>query len=471
MSDAVAPPLPVRRWRDELADVLRGASVDATHGPIPRTLALLAVPMVLEMAMESLFAVVDIFFVARLGADAVAAVGSTEAVLSLVYAVAFGLAIAVSATVARRIGERRPDAAARAAGQGVVLGLAVSAVLAVVGVAFAPQILALLGNGEAVQRVGAGYTRAVLGGSGSVLLLFLLNAVFRGAGDATVAMRVLWVANGVNIALDPCLIFGLGPFPELGVTGAGVATVIGRSTGVLLALRVLVRGHGRVHLDASALRPDRAVLASLARLASTGALQTLIGTASWIGLVRVLSGFGSAAVAGYTIGIRIVIFAILPAWGVASAAATMLGQSLGARDPARAERAVWLACRANAAFLTAVGLALVLGAPWLVRLFGDDPAVAPFAEACLRLVGLGFPAYAFGMVLTQAFNGAGDTWTPTWINLACFWFWEIPLAWALAYPLGQGPRGAFLAIAIAFSTLALVSAALFRRGRWRTTRV
>ncbi|MDX2193286.1 MAG: MATE family efflux transporter [Gemmatimonadales bacterium] len=428
---------------------------------------LLAVPMVVEMMMESLFAVTDAFFVAKLGADAVATVGLSESLLTIVYTVAMGLSIAVTSTVARHVGAGDRDAAARAAVQGIVAGLAIAIVLSALGIAYAPELLRLMGASEAVIRTGTGFTRVLLGGEATVILLFLINAAFRGAGDAAVAMRVLIVSNVLNIVLDPLLIFGIGPFPELGVTGAAVATTTGRGVGVLLQLWVLLRGAGRLRVRRAHLVPDGAVLRALLALAGPATLQVFIGTASWIGLTRVLAPFGSAALAGYTIGIRIVIFAILPAVGVANAAATMVGQALGARKPERAEQAAWLACRYNLAFLGVLGLVFVLAARPLVAVFTRDDAVASVAVDTLRIIAAGFPFYAFGMVLTEAFNGAGDTLTPTLINLGVFWLFEIPFAWVLAVRTPLGPRGVFLAITLAFSTLAVVSALLFRRGGWK----
>jgi putative MATE family efflux protein len=450
-----------------LADAVRGRNVDATSGPVRRAIVLLAVPMVLEMAMESIFAVVDIFFVSRLGAEAVAAVGFTESLLTIIYTVAIGLSIGVTAMVARRIGERDREAAARTAFQALALGLIVSTLLAFAGVIHAERLLALMGASDAVIATGAGYARVMFGGNAVVLLLFLMNAAFRGAGDATIAMRVLWLANGLNIVLNPMLIFGVGPFPEMGVTGAAVATVIGRGTGVAAQLLVLFGGAGALSLAWRHVRLAPDVMLRLLRLSGSGMLQVFISTASWIGLVRIVAGFGSDAMAGYTITIRVVIFALLPAWGLANAAATMVGQGLGSRQPERAEQAVWLAGRMNLAFLGIVGLAFIVTAPSIVGIFTTEPATAAFAIAGLRIISLGFFFYAFGMVLTQAFNGAGDTWTPTLLNLACFWCWEIPLAWLLAHHFGLGPAGVFWAVTIAFSTLAMISAALFRRGRWK----
>jgi len=448
-------------------DAVRGTSQDYTEGPVGRAIVLLAIPMVLEMAMESIFAVVDVFWVSRLGSDAVATVGLTESILTLAYTAAMGLSIGVAAVVARRIGEKRPDSAAEAAVQGITLGLGVAGVVAVLGITLAPRLLAVMGASSAVTAIGSSYTRMMLGGSATVLLLFLVNAIFRGAGDAAIAMRVLWLANAINILLGPCLIFGLGPFPRLGVTGAAVATTIGRGTGVLYQLYRLTRGDARVAVRRIhiALRPT--VMAALLRLSGSGTFQVLVGTASYIGLVRIMSTFGSAALAGYTIAIRIVIFALLPSWGLSNAAATMVGQSLGAAQPARAERAVWIAGGYNMVVLGLVGTVFVVLAAPIVGLFTHDPTAAPTGVLALRTISYGFLFYALGMVLTQAFNGAGDTWTPTWINLGCFWLWEIPLAYVLARVLDFGPEGVFLAITVAYSTLALVSVVLFRRGRWK----
>jgi len=459
-------------WWATFREALRGSRHhDYTAGPIGRAIILLAVPMVMEMFMESLFAVVDIFWVAHLGADAMATVGLTESMLALVYTAAMGLSIGVGAMVARRIGEKNPAGAAEAAVQGIAVGLMVAAVTGTLGAVFAPRLLGVMGASPAVIAVGSGYTRVMLGGNAVILLLFLINATFRGAGDAAIAMRVLWLANWINILLGPCLIFGLGPFPRLGVQGAAIATTIGRGTGVLYQIYRLMRRDGRIviHRDQLQIRP--AVMHTLLRLSGTGTFQVLVGTASWIGLVRIISTFGAEAVAGYTLGVRIIIFALLPSWGLANAAATMVGQGLGAGKPERAERAVWIAGLYNMYFLGTVGLVFVILAGPIVSLFTTDAAVAPMAASCLRIVSCGYVFYAWGMVLTQSFNGAGDTWTPTWLNLFCFWLWEVPLAWALAVRFGFGPSGVFLAITIAFSTLAVASAVLFRRGRWKLRRV
>ncbi len=465
---AAGPSPPDAGFWSAVREALRGSERDYTDGPIGRSILVLSIPMVLETLMESVFAVVDVFFVGRLGADAVAVVGLTESILMLVYALAMGLSIGATAMVARRIGEGDPEGAARAAAQSILLALGVSAVLGVAGWALAPRLLELMGGSPEVVALGTDYMRVMLGGNVVVMLLFLVNAVFRGAGDAAIAMRVLWLANLINIVLGPCLIFGVGPFPELGVTGAAVATTIGRGTGALFALSRLLRPGGRVTVARRHLRPSPEVMARIVRLSGSATFQVLVGTASWIGLVRVISTFGSDALAGYTIGIRIVVFALLPSWGMSNAAATMVGQALGAGKPDRAERAVWIAGHYNLVFLGTVGLAFVLFAGPLVGVFTDDPAVIPYGVDCLRIVSCGFLFYAYGMVLGQAFNGAGDTWTPTVLNLLAFWAFEIPAAYVLAVPLGMGPRGAFVSVTLAFSMLAVASALLFRRGRWKT---
>jgi len=454
-----------------IRDAVRGTHHDYTAGSIGRAIVLLAIPMVLEMGMESIFAVVDVFWVSRLGPDAVATVGLTESMLTLVYTAAMGLSIGVAATVARRIGEKRPDAAAETAVQGIAMGLVVAAFVAVLGVSLAPHLLGVMGATPAVTAIGSGYTRMMLGGSATVLLIFLINAIFRGAGDAAIAMRVLWLANAINILLGPCLIFGLGPFPKLGVTGAAIATTIGRGTGVLYQIYRLTRGDARVAVRRIHLALKPAIMTSLIRLSGSGTFQVLVGTASYIGLVRIVSTFGSAALAGYTIAIRLVVFCLLPSWGLSNAAATMVGQSLGAGKPERAERAVWIASGYNMAVLGSVGVLFIILANPIVGLFTHDPTAAPTGALALRTMSFGFLFYALGMVLTSAFNGAGDTWTPTWINLACFWAFEIPLAYVLARVAGVGPFGVFLAITVGYSSFAVVSALLFRRGKWKLRRV
>jgi len=440
---------------------------DYTAGPIGRSLMLLAVPMVLEVSLESVFAVVNIFWVGRLGPGAVATVGLTEAMFSTIYALGMGLGIGATAMVARRIGEKQPDLAARAAVQAIILGVLVAIPVALVGGVFAPDLLRLMGASEDVVAAGHGYPRVLFAGNGVILLLFLVNAIFRGAGDPAIALRSLWLANLCNLVLDPFLIFGIGPFPRMGVTGAAVATTLARGIGVLYQFHRLAAPGKRftIHRHHLGLEPDTAI--RLLRLSGTGILQILIATTSWIGLVRVISSFGSSVLAGYTIGMRVIMFAILPSWGMANAAATMVGQSLGAGKPDRAESAVWRAGLYNLAFLGGIGVLFLALAPLIVSAFTSEPEVARYAVPCLRIVSAGFVFYAYGMVLTSAFNGAGDTWTPTYLNLFCFWLWEIPLAWVLSRRTSLGPSGAFLAVAVAFSTLAVVSVVIFRKGQWK----
>jgi len=452
-------------------EAMRGSPIDYTTAPVGRAVVMLAVPMVLEMAMESVFAIVNVFWVARLGADSTATVGLTESMLTMIYTAAMGLSIGATALVARRIGEHDPQGASRAAGQSIVLGVLIASAIAMLFAPRASALLRLMGATPEVVSAGTGYTRLMLAGNATIVLLFLINAVFRGSGDAATAMRVLWLGNAINLVLDPCFIFGLGPFPELGVTGAAVSTNIGRGTAVLYQLMLLARGEGRVRIALRHLRFDLTVMRSVIRLSGSGTLQILIGTASYVGIVRIISLFGSPALAGYTIGIRVIVFALLPAFGISNAAATMVGQNLGAGRPDRAERAVWTAARYNMICLGAVGLVFLLLAGPIAGLFTRDAEVLGHAVNCLRIVCLGFVFYGAGMVLTQAFNGAGSTWTPTVINLVVFWAWEIPLAWWLSSRVGWGPTGVFVAMAIGYSSLAVVSAILFRRGTWKTARV
>ena len=456
---------------DAIRESLRGSHRDYTAGSVSRSILLLAIPMVLEMIMESVFAVCDVFFVSKLGASAVATVGLTESWLTLIYAIAMGLAISGSAVVARRIGEKDREGAAKAAGQAILLGVGLSFVLGIVGVTLAPTLLRVMGAAPDVVATGVNYTRVMLGGSVSIVMLFMINAIFRGAGDAAIAMRVLWLANGINILLGPCLIFGLGPFPELGVTGAAVATTIGRGTGALFALSRLLKPGSRIDIHQRHLRLDLSLIGKMIQMGWSATLQMLIGMCSWIALIRVLSTFGSNVLAGYTIGIRVIIFALLPAFGVANAAATMVGQALGARKPERAAQAVKIAGTYSMIVLTVVGAALAVFAPFIARLFTTDPNVAPYATSALRIIACGFPFYAWGMVTSQSFNGAGDTRTPTLLNFFVFWLLEIPLAFVLAKVFAWGPSGVFVAVPIAFSAFAVAGVMLFRRGKWKTQRV
>lgn len=457
-------------WADARA-ALAGAELDYTRGPLSRAIWLLAIPMVLEMSMESTFAVVDAYFVAKLGDAAVAAVGLTESVLTLMYALAFGLAMATTALVARRIGEGNKDGAVRAATSALALGVGAGIALGIPCWIMAADILRLMGTNDEVVAVGTGYTRVLLGFNVVVMLIHLGNGIFRGVGDAALALRALAFANLINIVLDPCLIFGWGPFPEMGLTGAAVATTIGRASGVAYQIIMLRRGAGRISLRGPAFRIEWPILKEIARLSAGTIGQFLISTSSWVILMRIVAPFGPTVVSGYTIAIRIAIFAFLPAWGMSNAAATLVGQNLGARQPERAERAVWLTGFYTMCCLAGVTVLFLVFAPELVAIFTVEPKTAEVAVSALTILSYGYVLYAWGMATLQGFNGAGDTKTPTWMHVACFWMFEIPLAWALAHKFGLGHRGVYWSVCIAESAMAVSGIILFRRGRWKTTKV
>jgi putative MATE family efflux protein len=448
-------------------EAVRGSHQDFTTGSLNRAILLLAIPMVLEMVLESLFAVVDVFWVGRVGSNAVATVGLTESLMLLVFAVGMGLSLSTTAMVARRIGEKDPEDAAVAGVQAIFLGLTISLLIGVPALIFAPDLLRLMGASPEIVSTGSGYARIALGGSGVVLMLFLNNAIFRGAGDAAIAMRLLWVSNIINLILDPCLIFGWGPFPRLGVTGAALATFTGRGIGVLYQFYRLGRGTERIRVLRRQIRLNVGVIVRLLRVSLTGIFQFMIAQSSWIGLVRIVSIFGASALAGYTIAIRIVIFAILPSWGLSNAAATLVGQNLGAKQPERAETSVWRTGLYNMIFLGGVGIVFVLFAEPIVHIFSRDPAVVPLAVAALRIVSTGNIGYAYAMVMLQAFNGAGDTVTPTIVNFFGFWMFEIPLAWWLAIHRGMHSNGVYWSIVIAEGSIAIASVILFKRGKWK----
>lgn len=450
---------------------LRGTETNFTSGSINRALFLLSVPMILEMVMESLFAVVDIFFVAKIGTEAVATVGLTESVLTLVYSVAIGLSTAATALVARRIGENDRAGASAAIGQVLLVSLGLALLLGVSGAVFAEQVLRLMGADEPLIARGAGFTRMIFASAPAIMLLYTLSGCLRGAGQASDAMRSLWLANGINIVLCPALIFGWGPLPELGVLGSAVATTLGRTAGVFYQLYALNRPGNPVQVGRQHLRPDRSLIQTLLGLAAGGTGQFLISSASWVFLTRILSTFGSDVVAGYTIAIRIIVFTILPSWGMANAAATLVGQNLGAGQPDRAETSAWRAAIGNMVFLMLVGVVFFTGAEPIVRFFNDSPLVVATAVQALQIFCAGYVFFAYGMVLSQSLNGAGDTRTPTLINLVCFWLVEIPLAYGLANWAGWGPAGVFWSVAISESLLAVTAIVVFRRGRWKLVQV
>ncbi len=457
-------------WRT-VVEAIKGTHQDFTQSSISRAVFLLAIPMVLEMLMESLFALVDVFWVTRLGSNAIATVGLTESMLTLVFSIALGVSLPTTAMVARRTGEKDHEGAAIAAVQAIFLGLGIALLTGLPSMFFAHELLSLMGADQVLIAGGHHYTEIVFGGTVSVMLLFLNNAIFRGAGDASIAMRVLWFSNLINLLLDPCFIFGLGPFPALGVTGAAVATLIGRSCGVVYQFWVLTSGASRVHVQARHLKLVSPVIRSLIRVSATGVSQFLIAHTSWLVLVRIISSFGSLAVAGYTIGIRIFMFIVLPSWGMSGAAATMVGQNLGANKPERAERAVYVTAGYNAVYLVALATVLIFAPHLLVSFFSTDPVVSGYAANCLRIIAYGNLTYAFGMVMVQAFNGAGDTVRPTLINIVSFWLCEIPLAWFLANRTSMRVNGVFTAIPVANTVMTVISLIVFTRGSWKRRRI
>ncbi len=448
-----------------------GTEQNFLTGSINKAIFLLSVPMVLEMLMESLFAVVDIYFVSKVSVDATATVGLTESVLTIVYSIAIGLSMAVTAMVARRVGERQFKRASITAVQGIYFSIGFSIVLGIFGVLFAEDLLRLMGGSEALINEGVGYTKWMMGSNISIVLLFVINGIFRGAGDASLAMKSLWLANILNIILDPILIFGWGPIPAFGVEGAAIATTIGRSCGVMYQCYYLFNGKGIIKVRGIPLNIIPRIIKRMLLIASGGTGQFLIASASWVFLVRIISEFGSDALAGYTIGIRVIIFAILPAWGMANAAATLVGQNLGANQPDRAETSVWRTALYNMIFLGLVTVVFLVFAAPIVGFFTQEPAVLHYGTRCLQIVSLGYIFYAYGMVVVQSFNGAGDTRTPTILNFFGFWLFQIPLAYFLAIILDFGPNGAFMAISIAESVIAVVAIILFKRGKWKLTKV
>lgn len=450
---------------------VKGEQHDFVSGSINKAIFMLSIPMILEMVMESIFAVVDMYFVSKVSVNAVATVVLTESVIMIVYAIAIGLSMAATAVVARRIGEKQPEKAATAGVQAIFITVAVSLLFSIIGLFFAKDILRLMGGAPELVEEGYKYTMVMLGGNFTVMLLFLINAIFRGAGDASIAMRVLWIANGLNIILDPLFIFGLGPIPAFGVEGAAIATNIGRGTGVIIQLYALFGNSSVIKITLANLKVKWDIIWNIIKISLGGIGQYMIGTLSWLFMVRISAVFGNEVLAGYGIAFRIIMFTILPSWGLSNAAATLVGQNLGAGFPDRAEQSVWKSAYYNMIFLFVISLIFGIWAEWFVRLFTVEPEVVKYGALALRVICCGYIFFAYGMVIGQSFNGAGDTKTPTIINFFCFWLFEVPLAWVLARTFELGPLGIFLAIAVASSLFAIVSIVIFKRGNWKTVQV
>ncbi|MFA6127637.1 MAG: MATE family efflux transporter [Bacteroidales bacterium] len=461
----------LKQLRKDVWESISGTEMDFTSGSIGRAVFLLSVPMVLEMIMESVFAIADIFFVSRLGSEAVATVGITESLITIVYSIGSGLAMATTALVARRTGEKRPEEASKVAFQAIMTGILVSFLISIPGFLWSSDLLRLMGGSVHMQNDLSAYTRISLGFNGVIIILFIINAVLRSSGDAAMSLRVLVISNAINIVLDPLLIFGIGPFPELGIKGAAIATLTGRGIGVLFQLFLLFRGKRRIRLTLHDIRFEPKTMIQIIRLSLGGIGQSLIATTSWVGMVRIIATFGSNVVAGYTIAIRIVVFGLLPSWGISNAASTLVGQNLGANQPERAEKSVWITARLNMIILSVFGFILVVFPETFIRLFIQDPAVVSSGVEALRIISLGFLFYGLGMVMIQSFNGAGDTVTPTKVYFICFWLIEIPMAWLLSHPLGLQQIGVFIAIVVAETFMTLISLYLFRKGKWKLNKV
>ncbi len=464
-------PLTIKKIARAFGDAVMGRQSEFTTGSIRKAIFMLSIPMILEMMMESIFAIVDIAYVSQVSVNAVATIGLTESVITLVYAIAIGLSMAATAVVARRIGEKDVKGARQAAMQAILLGVMVAVIIGIIGLLYAKEILGLMGGEPDLIEEGYGYTQLLIGGNITIVLLFLINAIFRGAGDASMAMWTLVLSNGLNIILDPIFIFGLGPIPEFGVTGAAIATNTGRGTAVLFQLWILFFGKRRIKLFLEDVVIRVQVMLNLIKVSLGGIAQFLIGTSSWVFLMRIMSEFGSEVLAGYTIAIRVMMFTFMPAWGMSNAAATLVGQNLGAKQPDRAERSVWITGKYNAIFMLSVSLIYLVFAPQIIGLFNDTSSVVDNGALCLQIVAAGYLFYAYGMVISQAFNGAGDTRTPTKINFIAFWIFQLPFAYLAAMTFELGALGVFLAITLAEVMLSVIAIFWFRRGHWKKVEV
>ena len=448
-----------------------GKDQEFTSGSIRKAVFMLSIPMILEMLMESIFAIVDIMYVSQVSVNAVATIGLTESVITLVYAVAIGLSMAATAVVARRVGEKDIDGASKAAVQVIFLGIATAAVVSAIGIIYPREILLLMGGEPDLIEEGYGYTQVLMGGNVTIMLLFLINAIFRGAGNASMAMWTLILSNGLNIILDPIFIFGFGPVPSFGVEGAAIATTIGRGSAVIFQLGILFFGYSKIKVKVKDLVLRLGIMLNLIRISLGGIGQFLIGTSSWVFLMRIMSEFGSEVLAGYTIAIRVMMFTIMPAWGMSNAAATLVGQNLGAQKPDRAERSVWKTGKYSAVFMGFVSIIYLVFAPQIIQLFNTTPEVVKYGSLCLRIIAAGYIFYGYGMVVINSFNGAGDTKTPTYINFVCFWLLQLPFAYVMAITLDFGPSGVFWAITIAEVLIAIIAIVWFKRGHWKLTQV
>lgn len=448
-----------------------GKQQEFTSGSIRRAVFMLAVPMILEMLMESIFALVDIMYVSQISVNAVATIGLTESVIVLIYAVAIGLSIAATAIVARRIGQKDLKGASNAAVQVIFLGVFVAAIVSVIGIIYPKELLGLMGAEPDLIEEGYGYTKVLLGGNITIMLLFLINAIFRGTGEASISMRVLILSNGLNIILDPMFIFGFGPIPAFGVEGAAIATTIGRGTAVLFQLAILFYGYSKIKIGIKDIVIRVGVMLNLIKVSLGGIGQFLIGTTSWVFLMRIISEFGSEVLAGYTIAIRVMLFSLMPAWGMSSAAASLVGQNLGAKKPERAEQSVWITSKYCSIFMGTVSVLYLVFAPQIIELFNETPDVVKYGSLCLRIMTAPFIFYGFGMIAINAFNGAGDTKTPTYINFVCFWLLQLPFAYIVAITLDYGPVGVFWSVALGEVSMAIIAVIWFKKGHWKKVEV
>lgn len=462
----------LKKLLKDIKIAIKGEEKDFTTGTIGRALFLLSVPIVLEMSMEALFAICDVFFVSRLGNDEyLATIGLTETSLFVVESLAIGIAMAATAVVARRIGEKNKAAASVAAFQAILITILFSALIGVLGYFYAGDMLRLLGGSEELVTHGSGYTRIMMVFNVTLMMLFTINAIFRGAGDAAIAMRTLILANGLNLILDPCLIFGLGPFPAMGFEGAAIATNIGRGVGVLYQLYYLTNAKSLITITWKNIKPRWDIIKNLLYLSGGSAGQHLITSASWLFMITIVAAFGSKVVAAYSIAFRIIVFTILPSWGIAMGAATLVGQNLGAGQPDRAEQTAWKAAYYNMLLLVSISIVIIIFAPHCMRIFSDDPIIISNGVWALRIIFAGYVFYAYEMVIGQAFNGAGDTYTPTFLNFIAFWIIQIPLAYCLAHYTPLQSTGIYVAIAISSTILALMAVYVFKQGKWKLKEV